>query len=399
MEVKLVKVGGRHAGQEIPVPTHEFVIGRGQECQLQSQNKSVSRRHCAIIVDRHAASIEDFDSTNGTFVNGERVDKRHELSDGDRLRIGTLELDIQLGAGRRGRAKSHVEDLADDEENVICSVERSEAHEDTMKGKGLTLMGKRLTETAVLPLLPAETEKKTKPRPPAARRKEHDELDALRQQRRKLEHLLRSSDYERKLIGYEIHDGLAQHLLAANMQFQAYARLKDSLPDQAASAFAAGMAMLEQGYLEARRLIRGVSPSVLAESGVVAAIRQLVRDQEYVGGPNVEFQSKIEFNRLDSVMEHVIYRIVQEGLTNACKHSKSPRVRIDLAQHGSFVQIQVQDWGIGFTPTQARQGGFGLRGIRQRAKLLEGSVLVDSAPGKGARIVVDLPLMICQRPI
>ena len=56
----------------------------------------------------------------------------------------------------------------------------------------------------------------------------------------------------------------------------------------------------------------------------MAAIGHLVHEQERLGGPNIEFQSKVEFDRLDSMVEHVIYRIVQEGLTNACKHSGSP---------------------------------------------------------------------------
>ena len=158
------------------------------------------------------------------------------------------------------------------------------------------------------------------------------------------------------------------------------------------------MTMLRQGHVEARRLIGGVRPPILDESGIVAAIAHLVDEQEYLGGPKIEFQSKVEFGRLDSVLENVIYRIVQEGLTNACKHSQSERVLVELAQHGDRVRIQIRDWGIGFAPAAISEGCFGLKGIRERARLLGGRAVMESAPGKGTGIVVELPLVFQKRP-
>ena len=157
---------------------------------------------------------------------------------------------------------------------------------------------------------------------------------ALEKERHTLEHLLRSSDHERQLIAYEIHDGLAQQLAAAIMQFEAYSHQKNGEPSEAAKAYDAGMTMLRQGHFEARRLISGVRPPILDESGIVAAVTHLVNEQRLRGGPKIKFRRKVGFDRLVPILENAIYRIVQEGLANACKHSGSNRILVELRQEG-----------------------------------------------------------------
>ena len=171
------------------------------------------------------------------------------------------------------------------------------------------------------------------------------------------------------------------------------ANLKDAKPDEAAKAFDAGTTMLRQSHFEARRLISGVRPPILDESGVVAAIAHLANDQGLERGPKVEFQSNVKFNRLVPVLENAIYRIAQEGLTNACKHSKSPRVQIRLLQKDDRLRIEIRDWGIGFDPKARCENRFGLEGIRERARLLGGLCRVQSKPGRGSCITVELPLL------
>jgi PAS domain S-box-containing protein len=216
---------------------------------------------------------------------------------------------------------------------------------------------------------------------------------ALQRERKTLEHLLRSSDHERQLIAYEIHDGLAQFLAGAIMQFQGseYAKAED--PDQSAICFNAGMEMLRHAHSEARRLISGVRPPILDDSGIVAAIAHLAGDQGSSGGMKIEFRSRVEFERLDSIVENAIFRIVQECLANACKHSGSESARIELAQSDRHLRIEIQDWGKGFTVDEAGDGCYGLEGVRERVRLLGGSVEIQSAPGAGTRITVELPLL------
>jgi PAS domain S-box-containing protein len=217
---------------------------------------------------------------------------------------------------------------------------------------------------------------------------------ALRRQQQTLKHLLRASDHERQLIAYEIHDGLAQQLTGALMQFEVFAHLKDTQAEQAEDAFHAGVVMLRQGHFEARRLIAGVRPPILDESGVVEGIAHLVHEQGRGTRQKIDFRSRVDFDRLVPTLENSIYRIAQEGLTNACQHSQSGKVQVSLLQHGDAVKIEIRDWGVGFDAKAACKNRFGLEGIRQRARLLGGKCSIRSAPGKGTRIAVELPVVL-----
>jgi PAS domain S-box-containing protein len=217
--------------------------------------------------------------------------------------------------------------------------------------------------------------------------------EALARQHRTLKHLLQSSDHERQLISYEIHDGLAQQLAGAMMQFQTFGVLKDKNPKDAAKAFDAGLTMLRQGHIETRRLIAGVRPPILDESGVSEAVAHLIHEHSREKEPKIEYVSMVDFNRLVPTLENAIYRICQEALTNACQHSQSEKVRVSLLQVEDRVRIEIRDWGIGFNPRTVRENRYGLEGIRHRARLLGGKCSIQSKSGRGTRVVVELPVV------
>jgi pSer/pThr/pTyr-binding forkhead associated (FHA) protein len=108
MEVKLVVIGGKHAGQEVPVPHAKFLIGRAEDCHLRPSSELVSRHHAAILVEEGFVAVRDFGSKNGTFVNGERIKTERELKAGDHLKIGPLEFEVQLAVPVAGRKRPKV---------------------------------------------------------------------------------------------------------------------------------------------------------------------------------------------------------------------------------------------------------------------------------------------------
>jgi PAS domain S-box-containing protein len=218
--------------------------------------------------------------------------------------------------------------------------------------------------------------------------------EALAKEQNNLRHLLQSSDHERQLIAYDIHDGLAQQLAGAIMQFQVFDHLRDQNPTEALKAYEGGVTLLRQGHFEARRLIAGVRPPVLDEEGVSEAIAHLVHEQSHSSKAKITFSSRVDFDRLAPTLENAIYRIAQEGLANACRHSKSEKVRVGLVQHEDQVRIEVQDWGVGFDTAAVPKNRFGLEGIRQRARLLGGKCSIRSTAGKGTRITVELPVVL-----
>ena len=223
------------------------------------------------------------------------------------------------------------------------------------------------------------------------RRKRAEE--ALQKEQRLLKQMLDLQERERKLVAYEIHDGLAQQLTGAMYKFQAVERLRGSDPPEAESVFAEGLRMLTDAMAETRRLIGGLRPLVLDESGIVAAIDYLIAEHKQRGGPEIEFSHKIRFQRLAAPLESAVFRIVQESLTNACRYSQSEKVRVEVAQTDDHVWVEVQDWGVGFDPQRINGGHYGLQGIRERARLFGGSAAIDTAPGEGTRIRVELPLV------
>ena len=216
---------------------------------------------------------------------------------------------------------------------------------------------------------------------------------ALERERRTLAHMLRASDHERQLIAYDIHDGLAQQLAGAIMQFQVYAHLRKTRPDEAQKALDGGMTLLRQGHAEARRLIGGVRPPILDEVGLMAAISHLVNERGLQEEPQIQVHSKVNFSRLAPILENAIYRIVQEALSNACQHSHSPRVRISLLQRDARLRIEIRDWGVGFDPKAAHDNRYGLAGMRERVRLLGGRFRIRSRSNQGTSVVVEVPIV------
>lgn len=96
MEVKLIVVQGKHAGQEIPIPGPKFFIGRAEDCNLRPHSDLVSRHHCVIMVEEGFVALRDFNSKNGTCVNGQRVSGETELKAGDHLKVGQIEFEVQI---------------------------------------------------------------------------------------------------------------------------------------------------------------------------------------------------------------------------------------------------------------------------------------------------------------
>lgn len=217
--------------------------------------------------------------------------------------------------------------------------------------------------------------------------------EALERERQSLRHMLRASDHERQLIAYEIHDGLAQQLAAAAMHFESCGNLAKQQSGKATTAHEVGVQLLRQAHEEARRLISGVRPPILDESGITAAIAHLVHDEQEAGDREFELINRVTFERLPTILENAIFRIVQEALTNARNHSQSEKIRVSLVQENDLVRLEVQDWGIGFDPRTVGADRFGLESIRERARLLGGQVTLESQQGRGTLVSVVLPLM------
>jgi len=216
--------------------------------------------------------------------------------------------------------------------------------------------------------------------------------EAWQSKRQMLSELLDLQERQRRSIAHDIHDGLAQQLSGALCQFQAFRELNVGISPASAKVFETGMKMLQVAIQEARSLINGLRPVLLDELGLAAAVGHLVQESEQRGGPRIDYDQQLRRSSFPPLVERAAFRIVQEALTNACRHSRSEKVRVELAQEGQSLHILIQDWGIGFDLAKADCSRHGLQGIRERAKLLGGQATIDSTLGGGTRIHVEIPI-------
>jgi len=219
--------------------------------------------------------------------------------------------------------------------------------------------------------------------------------DNLEAEQELLRHTIEVQDRERQLIVYEIHDGLVQYVTGALMQLES---LRGNLPRSTFTEQIDSVTnILQRAVAEGRRLINGIRTPVLDDWGVVAAIDQLL-DEEDRAHVQVEFIKDETLGRMERGIEEALYRITQEALTNIGKHSQSKHLRIELRRKGDRVQLEVRDWGVGFAPSNGSKRVHGLKGMSKRARMLGGRCTVESSPGQGTRILVDLPYLGRSKP-
>jgi signal transduction histidine kinase len=180
-------------------------------------------------------------------------------------------------------------------------------------------------------------------------------------------------------------------MAAALMHLQAFQHVAAERLE--GSDFDRGLNLLREAVQEARQLISGLRPPVLDELGIIAAIDYLINETR-PDVHDIRFVHHTKFGRLAPPLESAIFRIVQEALSNIRTHSGSRRAKVELIEHGEQLRLVVRDWGKGFDPAQVHEGRFGVQGIRQRVRLLGGSVVIDSRPGEGTTVVVDFPLIL-----
>jgi PAS domain S-box-containing protein len=228
------------------------------------------------------------------------------------------------------------------------------------------------------------------------RRRDEQQLIADEQLLRKLIDL---QERERTLVAHDIHDGFVQDVVGAKMISETIANRLDSKKDEKSKGqFVAIDDALGRAIAEARRLISELRPMVIDEEGIVEAIRYLISDSQYSKEMEITFIEKMGGMRLDPMLEGNLFRIVQEALNNALRHSDAATVSIHLNRDEEELTLTVTDNGIGFHPEAADANRFGLRGIRERARLFDGTATINSAPGQGTRIKVKMPLLVPKDP-
>ena len=212
-----------------------------------------------------------------------------------------------------------------------------------------------------------------------------------------LQQITRAQEEERKRIARELHDDTAQALYALTRQVDNFVRSNDDMP-------AESIEFLKDLGGQARRVLQGVRrfsqdlrPSMLDDLGLVATLRWLVGELKERSGLEIDLRLAGSESRLPPEVELALFRIVQEALRNVEKHAEASRANVEIEFGKDKIVVSVSDNGKGFQLSGdlgalPREGRLGLAGMEERTRLLNGRITIESAPGKGTKATVTIPL-------
>lgn len=205
---------------------------------------------------------------------------------------------------------------------------------------------------------------------------------------------LRATEEERRRIARELHDDVAQRVATVLLRL----RLAERAESEAEGDEILGTARTELAECSEaiRRLARGLRPPALEDAGLATAVRSHVRDR--LEGEELEAEVEVTGGReggFDRDLELVVYRVVQEALSNVVRHADADRVRVRVARSGDGIVAEVEDDGRGFElpgTIETLESGLGLIGMQERAHAVGGELEIDTAPGEGTRVRMTAPL-------
>ena len=204
---------------------------------------------------------------------------------------------------------------------------------------------------------------------------------------------LRATEDERKRIARELHDDTAQRLATLILRVRTLAAESDD--ERRSEIFEQVRAEIVEAADGVKRMSRGLRPPEIEELGLVLAVQAHVRTLREGGVFDATVVSGNVDPYLDSTAKLALYRIIQEALSNARRHSGMGEATVTLALEDEGVVVEIADKGSGFAfPAEGDGGrrGLGLLGMQERATMISGRIMLDSRPGKGTTVRVVVPV-------
>lgn len=215
----------------------------------------------------------------------------------------------------------------------------------------------------------------------------------LRQENRQQQEILHTTikvqDEERKRVAEDLHDSLGSILSAAKLKLSAVEETKAPGSDEK-DKLRDTLALLDEALAEMKNIAYNIMPATLSRLGLTAALQSLFNRISGRSALHVTYNAHGFDRRLDEFTELNIYRIILESVNNVVRHASANNVTVQLVKYPAYINISVEDDGCGFEK-ELISGGHGLGNIASRVKNLDGTINIDSRPGSGTTVFVDIP--------
>ncbi|WP_435017495.1 chemotaxis protein CheB [Tundrisphaera sp. TA3] len=220
-----------------------------------------------------------------------------------------------------------------------------------------------------------------------------DSLAAEMGRRRELaQRLGTAQEDERRRVSRDLHDTIGQLMVGLSLAFKAV-EMSGDLPASAAAKLADAQRVADALGREVHGLAIRLRPTSLDDLGLVPALEHLVAEWSERAGTQANFMTAdLGTGRLSPEIETVIYRVVQEALTNVAKHARASATSVVLSRSDGHVMAVIEDDGVGFVPGSVPAGRLGLVGMEERISLVGGTLEVESAPGSGTTLLARIPI-------
>ena len=206
-----------------------------------------------------------------------------------------------------------------------------------------------------------------------------------------IESVIQAQESERHRLSSKMHDGPAQALSNFILQAEIAQRLFDIDLDQAREELDMLKANANTTFTKVRDFIFELRPMMLDDLGLIPTLRHYFEAFKEQSDLDVQFSASGTERRVDGYLEIMIFRAVQELVSNAARHSKANLIRVHIDTSEDKVVVDVEDDGKGFNVEQALDGSMGIKVIKDRAEILNGEFIIDTAIGQGTRIGFTIP--------
>ena len=197
-----------------------------------------------------------------------------------------------------------------------------------------------------------------------------------------------------KKLAYSVHDEAGQLLVVVHLELS---EISKKVPGPYQEKLARINQTLWQVENQLRRFSHALRPAILDDLGWLSAIQELAANISGRNGLSIKIDTTIK-ERFSAVLETILFRVVQESLTNALKHAQATRIRITVRRRRNIIICSIEDNGAGFDvharKSAGKTSGLGLTAMRERVQAVDGTLRIHSSPGQGTKVVAEFPLEV-----